>query len=137
MTKVLAALRKVPKDKQGNITVPEGTGADQNAAAGVAQVPQGPNGAGAPADGRNVNNEAMGRFMQMDANHDGRLTADEVPPNVAAMLRGADLNNDKAIDARELQAFVARMGDRARAFGAAGNPNANGAGAGQGNNRKP
>lgn len=132
MTKALAALRKVPKDKQGNITVPEGAVADPNAAAGVAQ---GPNGAGAPADGRNVNNEAMGRFMQLDANHDGVLSPNEVPQQQQAMLRSADTNRDGVIDASELQTFSRRMGDRMKGF--AGGVNTNGAGAGQGNNRKP
>ncbi len=117
MNKAMAALRKVHKDKQGNMVVPDKAAIDPNAAVAGADagLGQGQGGVGAPAtaDGRN-NNEAMGRFMQMDANRDGRLTLDEVPPQVAESLRDADLNRDRAIDAREMQMYVARMGDRAR-----------------------
>lgn len=72
-------------------------------------------------------NEAMGRFFQYDRNGDGRLTADEVPQQAMGMLRGGDLNGDRAIDAAEMQAIVARLGDRAKAFGAGADPNAKGA----------
>jgi Ca2+-binding EF-hand superfamily protein len=82
----------------------------------------GAGGLGAAA-GRRGGNEAMGRFFQYDRNHDGRLTADEVPPQVRGMLQGADLNGDGAIDAGELQALAARMGDRMKAFGAGVDPN--------------
>jgi hypothetical protein len=127
MNKAMAALRKVHKDNKGNMVVPDKAAPDPNAAAAAgvdAGLGQGPGGVGAPAtaDNRN-NNEAMGRFMQMDTNRDGRLTLDEVPPQVAATLRDADVNRDQAIDAREMQMFVARMGDRARAVGAGVNPN--------------
>jgi hypothetical protein len=69
-------------------------------------------------------NEAMGRFFQYDRNGDGRLTADEVPPQAMGMLRGGDLNGDHAIDAAEMQAIIARLGDRAKVFGAGVDPNA-------------
>ena len=137
----MAALRKVHKDNKGNMVVPDKAGTDPNAAAaagadtGLGQG-QGGVGAAATADGRN-NKEAMGRFVQMDLNHDGRLTVDEVPPQVAAMLRDADLNRDNAIDAREMQAYIARMGERARAFGAGVNPNGAGKAPGDGRAPKP
>jgi Ca2+-binding EF-hand superfamily protein len=83
--------------------------------------------------GRRGNNEAMGRFFQYDRNRDGRLTADEVPPQAMGALQGGDRNGDGAIDAGEMQAIVAQMGDRAKAFGAGADPNAAGK---DGNNRR-
>jgi Ca2+-binding EF-hand superfamily protein len=61
--------------------------------------------------------QITGQFLQNDHNGDGQLTADELSPQSARMLRGADQNNDGAIDAGELQAAIAKMGDRARAAG--------------------
>jgi len=120
MTKALAALRKVPKDKQGNITTPDKAATDPNAAGADAGLAQ-----GAVADGRN-NNEVMGRFMQMDSNHDGVLSPNEVPPQQQVMLRAADTNRDGVIDATEMQAFSRKMGDRMKGFSAGGNQNRNG-----------
>ncbi len=139
MNKAMAALRKVPKDKQGNMTVPDKAPVDPNAAATIGQdagFGQGPGGVGAPAtaDSR-INHEAMGRFMQMDANGDGVLSPNEVPVQSRAMLRSADADNNGVIDARELQMFSRRMGERMKAFNAGANPNTP-AGA-PGDNRKP
>lgn len=82
-------------------------------------------------------NQVFGRLMQGDRNGDGRLTADEVPPQAMGMLQGGDQNGDGAIDAAELQAVMRRMGGRARAFGAGLGPN-NGEGQNQerGSNRR-
>jgi len=132
----LKSLGKVHKDKQGNMTVPDKAATDPNAAgAADAGLGQGNGGVGAAAtaDGRN-NKEAMGRFMQMDTNHDGVLQPNEVPRQSWAMLREADTNRDGVIDAQELQAFSRKMGDRMKAVNA-GNPNA--AGAVPGDGRKP
>ena len=74
------------------------------------------------SNNRRGGNEAMGRFFQMDRNHDGRLTPDEVPAQSAGMLKGGDLNGDGAIDASELQQLSARMGDRMKAFAAGVDP---------------
>ncbi len=93
----------------------------------------GANGAGAA--GRR-GNEAMGRFFQYDRNHDGRLTANEVPPQMMGVLRGGDTNGDGAIDAGELQAIAARMGDRMKAWGAGAEPNAGPPG-GENNRKRP
>ena len=76
--------------------------------------------------GRRGGNEAMGRFFQYDINRDGRLTADEVPPQAMAALGGGDRNGDGAIDAGEMQALAARLGDRMKAIGAGVDPNAAG-----------
>jgi Ca2+-binding EF-hand superfamily protein len=137
MNKAMAALRKVHKDNKGNMVVPDKAATDPNAAAaagadaGLAQDQAGA-GAAAGVDQRN-DNEAMARFMQMDTNHDGVLSPNEVPRQSWAMLREADTNRDGLIDAKELQAFSRRMGERMKAFSAGANPN--GAGGVQGNGR--
>jgi Ca2+-binding EF-hand superfamily protein len=82
----------------------------------------GPGQNGQAFNGRN-GNEAMARFFQADRNHDGHLTADELPASDKALLQGADANKDGAIDAAELQAFSMRMGNRMKAFGTGVNPN--------------
>lgn len=94
---------------------------------GNANGPGGNFAGGGNGVGMGRGNEAMGRFFQYDRNGDGRLTADEVPPQMLGMLRGGDLNGDRAIDAAEMQAIIARLGDRAKAFGAGGDPKAKGA----------
>jgi Ca2+-binding EF-hand superfamily protein len=134
MTKTLTALRKVAKDKQGNITVPENAGANTNAAPGAdAGLGQGPGGVGAPAgaDQRN-NNEATAWFMSYDKNGDGKLSPNEVPQQMRAALQAADTNGDGFIDAKEFQIFSRKMGDRAKAFSAGVNPSGV-----QGNGRAP
>jgi Ca2+-binding EF-hand superfamily protein len=139
MNKAMAALRKVHKDNKGNMVVPDKAATDPNAAAAAgadAGLGQDQAGAGAAAgvDQRN-DNEAMARFMQYDTNHDGVLSPNEVPPQGRAMLREADLNRDGVIDAKELQVFSRKMGERMKAFSAGANPN--GAGGVQGNGRGP
>jgi len=137
MGKAMAALRKVHKDSKGNIAFekPADTG---NALAG-GDPTQGGAGVNNGAGGRG--NDAMGRLMQYDRNRDGVLSADEVPPQARAMLQGADLNGDNVIDARELAAFGARMGEQMRALGlgaGAGQNGAKGNGVpGDGGGRKP
>jgi len=91
--------------------------------AGGGQLGIGP---GAPAAGLTGNgrqgNQVMGRFFQLDQNHDGRLSPDEVTPQVAGMLRGGDLNGDGSIDAAEMQALYQRMGDRMKGLNAGVDP---------------
>jgi Ca2+-binding EF-hand superfamily protein len=82
----------------------------------------GPGNAGIVGSNNRRGNEAMGRFFQMDRNHDGKLTTDEVPAGQMGMLKGGDLNGDGAIDASELQQLSARMGDRMKAFAAGVDP---------------
>jgi hypothetical protein len=89
---------------------------------------------------RRGGNEAMGRFFQADRNRDGKLTEDELPANQRAMLKAADLNGDGGVDASEMQAFAARMGnDRMRAWAGGVDPNAPNAAAGgtNTNRRRP
>jgi Ca2+-binding EF-hand superfamily protein len=126
MTKAMAALHKVHKDKQGNITV-AAKPADTDPAAVVDPTQVG------AAEGGRANNEAMAQFMRYDANHDGVLTPNEVPPQTRAMLREADLNGDGIISAVEFQAFSRKMGAMKAAAAGAGQ---NGAGV-PGDGRKP
>lgn len=69
-------------------------------------------------------NEAMGRFFQYDRDGNKRLTPDEIPPQVRGMFRGGDTNGDGAIDAAEMQAIIAKMGDRAKMLGGDANTKA-------------
>jgi hypothetical protein len=136
--KAMAALRKVRKDPKGNMVVPDGATPATPPVAGVdpnqgALGGQPPGAAGAAGRG----NEAMARFTQFDRNRDGVLTADEVTPQDRAMLQGADLNNDGAIDARELQMFSRRMGDRMRAWAGGVDPKSGAGVPGDGGRRPP
>jgi Ca2+-binding EF-hand superfamily protein len=54
----------------------------------------------------------MQQMAQWDRNRDGRLSPDEIPPQMRGMFQGADRNNDGAIDAQEMQAFIGQMGQR-------------------------
>jgi len=117
-------------DRQELATMGQGGGAQQPGNAVGAT-----NGVGNA--GRRGGNEAMGRFFQYDRNHDGKLTADEVPAQAAGMLKGGDLNGDGAIDAGELQALSARMGDRMKAWGTGADPTANGNAANAANANDP
>lgn len=81
------------------------------------------NAAGLSANGNGgQGNQVMGRFFQLDQNHDGRLSPDEVPPQLAGMLRGGDLNRDGSIDAAEMQALYQKMGDRMKGLSAGVDP---------------
>ncbi|HVT29011.1 MAG TPA: hypothetical protein VHE81_13430, partial [Lacipirellulaceae bacterium] len=119
----------------GNMAVPEKA---KNAAATAGGADGAQNGAGAQGAPNAQGNEMAARFMQQyDRNQDGVLTADEVPPQVRTMLRGADLNNDRRIDASELQAFSQRMNARMRAWAAGGNPNGGAGVPGDGGGPRP
>ncbi len=124
--KALAALRKVPKDKQGNMVVPDKAAADPNAAAAAGADPT-QAGAGGQAAAGGRGNEAMARFMKYDTNHDGVLSRNEVSPGEWSMAQDAGLVHNGAISAKDWAAFSQKMGDRMRA-GALGHGPNNGAG---------
>jgi Ca2+-binding EF-hand superfamily protein len=132
MTKAMAVLRKAHKDSKGNIEFERP--ADSGNTAGAGDATQGGRLANGAGGGRG--NDVVAGLMQYDRNRDGVLSADEVPPQAKAMLQGADLNNDGVIDARELAAFNARMGQQLRALGLGAGPGANGV-PGDGGGRKP
>jgi Ca2+-binding EF-hand superfamily protein len=134
LKKAIVSLKKLDTNNDGELSMAEcgiatdANGkpvADANAANpnGVANDPNanaaGLNGAGNQAfNGRG--NEAMGLFLQLDKNHDGKLTRDEVPQQMMPMLSHADLNGDGAIDAQEFAVAAKKMGDRMKAGYAAG-----------------
>src|SRR5262249_14989845 len=121
--KALAILKKLDTDKDGAISWEEvkaaraaAGGAPANAA-NQGQVGQnaaqgqnnavGPNGgvgqnvpAGSYPGGGNEANQVTGRLMQMDTNHDGMLSRDELGPQMWNKLRGADQDRNGVIDAR-------------------------------------
>jgi Ca2+-binding EF-hand superfamily protein len=136
LNKAMAALRKVHKDKQGNMVVPDKAAADSTAAAPGADAAQDQGGAPNGANQRN-NNEAMAWFTSYDKNGDGKLSANEVPQQMRAGLQAADQNGDGFIDAKEFQIFSRRMGERMKAAAAGANPNGPGGVQNNGRPQKP
>lgn len=53
-------------------------------------------------------------LSQYDRNHDGQLSADEVPTQLRGMLRGTDQNGDGKLDTQEMQAIQQRINERVR-----------------------
>jgi Ca2+-binding EF-hand superfamily protein len=112
--KAVAAIKEADTDKDGNITWAEivaRSGAISAAGLGQSEITSGM-GAGVGGGMGGEQSPAFKQVMQYDKNGDGKLTADELPPQMVSMLRNADLNGDHAIDARELAIYVKKMGDR-------------------------
>ena len=91
---------------------------------------------GGPWRGAGNANQATGQFLRFDKNGDGQLTEGELPPDATRMLKGADRNDDGAIDAGELQLALEQQGSRARALRGGVNPD-DARGRGNVRNRKP
>jgi hypothetical protein len=69
--------------------------------------------------GQPDNPEARAQFMarmfeQRDADKDGKLSGDEIPPQMAGRLEQLDTDGDKAISKAEMQAMMGRFGAGAR-----------------------
>lgn len=111
LKKAIAALKKLDADNDGSITLAE--------AGGEAARPA-PGAAGDPVLGE------INRLMANDRNNDGKLTPDEVPPQVMPLLQNADANNDRAIDRRELAAAMQNAPNQFRNPPGGGAPLANG-----------
>jgi hypothetical protein len=47
--------------------------------------------------------------MRLDANEDGKLTADELPEPLLRIMEQLDVNEDGAVDGDELRAMSERM----------------------------
>jgi Ca2+-binding EF-hand superfamily protein len=93
LRKAIKALQSLDADDDGNITLAEAS------IGGGAVAPGGALG----------NNPQIAQLMANDLNKDGKLTVNEVPPQMAAMLGGVDQNGDNAIDEAELQNAMANM----------------------------
>jgi Ca2+-binding EF-hand superfamily protein len=104
LRRAVTALKKLDADSDGNITVAEAS-------------PQG--GPGGPFGDTN---QMVDRWMENDANGDGKLQVDEVPERMAWMLQGADQNNDQAVDRAELEQVLGRMRERFQGGGPGGGP---------------
>jgi Ca2+-binding EF-hand superfamily protein len=102
LKRAVVQLKRLDVDKDGSITLAE---------AGPGLPMGGPVGFGDPA-------QFVERMMQNDTNGDGRLAADEVPPQLQQMLAAADQNRDGFIDRAELT--VATQNMRGRFPGGAG-----------------
>jgi len=123
LRKAVAALKKMDTDRDGNITLAEVNAQVLPAGANVPGLVRGGqsggrNNFGGPAGfaGRDgFERQQIGQqLLANDRNGDGRLTPDEVPPQLRNSLRGADTNNDGTLDAQELQAITQRMSERFR-----------------------
>jgi hypothetical protein len=57
--------------------------------------------------------QAMAKMPQYDTNNDGIIAYTEVPRQDWAMIRGADLNTDGAIDTSEMQSIFSTNGSHA------------------------
>jgi Ca2+-binding EF-hand superfamily protein len=111
--------RMADQNGDGAITRPELAWAMEK----MQSMPMGPMGGAGAGGGFNqagLGQQMMQEWLRLDRNGDGRLSADEVPPQLQARLQGADRNNDRMVDAQELQAFIAQMGQRAARGGFGG-----------------
>jgi Ca2+-binding EF-hand superfamily protein len=123
LKRAIVVLKELDTNKDGSISWEEvqaaGIGGPNPNPAGPAagDPPQGAGTgfAGGGAAGGAEESQPFKRFMQYDKNGDGKLSADELPPQMAGLLRNADLNHDGFIDARELDMAVKQMGDRMKA----------------------
>lgn len=103
LRKAPAALKKLDRDSDGNISLEEA----------------------APASPFSDPGRMVDRMMERDANGDGKLTPDEVDERMAGMLRNADANQDGAVDREELTAAMEQMRQnfgRGGFFGGPGGP---------------
>lgn len=100
LRKAIAALQQLDADGDGNITLAEASPQRRGFDRGR------PGGPGGGPDA------FVDRFMENDANGDGKLTPDEVPERAMPMLRGGDANGDGAIDRAELAQIAENLGGR-------------------------
>lgn len=96
----IKALKTLDTDGDGNISLEE---------ASPMRGPGSPGGPGGPGGRGGDPNAMIDRFMEQDANGDGKLTIDEVDERMGRMLQGADTNQDGAIDRAELEAAMQNM----------------------------
>lgn len=109
-------------DASGSISREELRQAMQNMRGGPGGGFGGPGGGfgggfGGPGFGGRADPETMTRqIMAADRNGDGVISANEMNPQMAAMLQGADTNGDGALNAKEVRQAVETMRQRAQQF---------------------
>jgi Ca2+-binding EF-hand superfamily protein len=105
-------LNAVAQNMQNRVPGGPGAGPWNNQPGALAGQPDGGN---RDAD----STQMLGRLLRNDRNGDGRLSANELPRKMRGDFKASDdLDGDGSLSPDELQAVVARMGDRARALGA-------------------
>jgi Ca2+-binding EF-hand superfamily protein len=107
LRRAVAALKTLDADRDGNISLAE-----------VSSPGTEPGNAFLPGNANQPVDQTMAQF---DKNKDGKLTADEVPGEMAMMLRQADQNGDGAIARAELAAAMERMQGMFNGAGGPGN----------------
>jgi Ca2+-binding EF-hand superfamily protein len=106
-------------DADGNISRDELQKALQNFRGGPGGGFGGPGGGGGGFGGRGGfgDPDAMTRqIMSADQDGDGKISSNEVNPQMARMLQGADTNGDGALDAKEVRQAAETMRQRMQQF---------------------
>jgi len=92
-------------------------------------------GFGGPGGGEGRGGEFMAQmFDRADANKDGKLSGEEIPPFMRERLESIDTNKDGSLDKAELEAGMGRMRE---GRGGRGEGRGEGQGRGEGGRRRP
>lgn len=92
-------------------------------------------GFGGPGGGEGRGGEFMAQmFERADANKDGKLSGEEIPPFMRERLESIDTNKDGSLDKAELEAGMGRMRE---GRGGRGEGRGEGQGRGEGGRRRP
>lgn len=111
----VAALKALDKDGDGKITREEVRPQFGNRGGQPGGGGQAGGGGGQPGGGFQLTEESyIARYMNLDTNKDGKLSAEELGERGARLLETADTNGDKFIDADELKAAAASAVERSR-----------------------
>ena len=105
------SLLTLDKDGDGVLSTEEMRPRMPEGFAGGQGFPGGPRAAGGPGGGMAGEDFLKRMFEQRDANKDGKLEGDEIPPQMMPRLDMIDTNQDGAIDAEEMKSLQ-RMRDR-------------------------
>jgi Ca2+-binding EF-hand superfamily protein len=104
LRKAVAQFKKLDTDQDGNISLAE---------ASSQGGPGGPLGPGGPGGQFGDPNQMIDRLMQNDKNGDGKLTADELPGQMAQqMIRDGDKDGDGALSKVEITQAMQEMQNR-------------------------
>lgn len=116
LRRAVLALKKLDANKDGKITLAEATFAQVGTAGNAAT--NNATGAGRFGAGQNTlsGDPRPGgpNLSQYDRNSDGQLSADELPPQLRGMLRGADQNGNGVLEPQELKLIQQRITERVR-----------------------